>query len=96
METYEQGCVQLNAGLLTVFFFWVNFCTVAANYFANFQIFSANSKKNHQTFKTHKIDKKKSLVGSFFFSSFHFLSNILQIYYIPFFMPDKMEGMSQI
>jgi hypothetical protein len=69
---------------------------VAANYFGNFQIFSLNSKKNHETFKTHKIDKKKTLVASSFFSSFHFLSNILQIYDIPFFMPDKMEGMSQI
>jgi hypothetical protein len=88
--------VHHNAGFLPGFSFLVNFCTVAANYFGNFQIFSVNSKTNCQTFKTHKIDKKKTLVASSFFSSFHFLSNILQIYYIPFFMPDKMEGMSRI
>jgi hypothetical protein len=45
--------VHLNVGLLPGFFFWVNFCTVAANYFGNFQIFSVNSKTNYQTFKTH-------------------------------------------
>jgi hypothetical protein len=87
--------VHLNVGCFQGFFFWVNFWTVAANYFENFQIFYVNSKKNCQTFKTHKIDKKKTLVVTSFFFSFHFLSNILQIYYIPFFMPDMMEGMSQ-
>jgi hypothetical protein len=82
-------------GCFQGFIFVVNFCTMASNYFGNFQIFSVNSKKNRQTFKTHKIDKKKSLVASSFLSSFHFLSNVLQIYYNPFFMRDKMEGMSQ-
>jgi hypothetical protein len=87
--------VHLNAGLLPGFYFCGEFLHYGFKLFWKFQIFSVNSKKFCQTFKTHKIDKKKSLVASSFLSSFHFLSNVLQIYYNPFFMWDKMEGMSQ-
>jgi len=86
----------LMLGCFQGFIFVVNFCTMASNYFGNFQIFSVNSKKNRQTFKTHKIDKKKSLVASSFLSSFHFLSNVLQIYYNPFFMEIRWRGCPKI
>jgi hypothetical protein len=43
--------VHLNAGLLPETFFWVNFCTVGANYLGNFQIFSVISKKKSPNFQ---------------------------------------------
>lgn len=92
----ETRLCTLMLGCFQGFLFWWIFALWLQTILEIFQIFSVNSKTNCQTFKTHKIDKKKTLVASSFFSSFHFLSNNLQIYYIPFFMPDKMEGMSQI
>jgi hypothetical protein len=51
--------VHLNAGLLPGLFFLVNFCTVAANYFGNFQIFRVNSKKIAKLSKPTKLAKRK-------------------------------------